>query len=239
MKTTTHKARAFQRLAKRLGLALPACLLALGSNAQGALPQPTPEKRQFLEFRGGYTGGRFVHSTEDFRSSFNLFGSGGNSRPGQPVEHRFDGLLLGADFGQAKYRPDRNRTTTVLGGLDLLMANDRLSIGGSQRTRLLLGALHPHFEVGLATKNWLLRGGAGLLLGRVGYYGSTTFDLLSSPTTVDTVNVVPTFQTRVGWRDWCWPKAATAPTACWAWPTRPGRRALARVSARTARWRCW
>ncbi|MBO2008881.1 hypothetical protein [Hymenobacter negativus] len=176
-------------------------LPVLNCRAQTSEAAPTAEVRPFLVFRGGYTGGRFGHSTDDFRSRFNLFGSA-STRTGLPVEHRFDGLLLGADFGQEFYRPYRNRTTTITIGLDLLAASDRVRIGTDRTIRLTLGALHPHFEAGFNTKNWQFRGGVGLLLGRVGYYGSTSSGFLSSSTTVDTATVVPTFQTRVGWRNW-------------------------------------
>jgi hypothetical protein len=185
-----------------LALAL-GVLPAFECQGQASGAAPTPEIQQFLAFRGGYTGGRFAHSTDDYRPSLSLFGFGsGRSRTGLPVAHRFDGVLLGADFGQEIHRPDRNRTTTIAVGLDLLAASDRLSIGTDRRDRLMLGALHPHFEAELITQNWQFRGGAGLLLGRVGYYGSTSGGFLSSSTVVDTVTVVPTFHTRVGWRNW-------------------------------------
>lgn len=191
----------FCRLLRRTTLLVVGGLLALtgrGQTSPTVSPAPT---RQYLVFRGGYTAGRFAHSTDDYHPIISLFG-GGNSRTGQPVEHRFDGVLLGADFVQEIHRPDRKRVVTVLAGLDLLGASDRLTIGNSRRERLTLGALHPHFEVDLNTGKWLFRGGGGLLLGRVGYYGSSSFDLLASSTIVDTVSVVPTFQTRIGWSNW-------------------------------------
>jgi hypothetical protein len=178
-------------------------LLAFRSQAQTPDVPSTPKIRTFLDLRGGYTGGRFAHSTDDYRSRFSIFGGGGgSSRTGQPVAHRFDGVLLGADFVQEIQRPDRNRTATLSIGLDLLAASDRLRIGNDRTARLMLGALHPHFAGELITRNWQFRGGAGLLLGRVGYYGTTSGGLLSNSTNVDTATVVPTFQTRVGWRNW-------------------------------------
>ena len=191
----------FCRLLRRATLLVAGGLLALPGRAQTSPTVSPAPTRQYLVFRGGYTAGRFAHSTDDYRPVISLFGSG-NSRTGQPVEHRFDGVLLGADFAQETYFPNRKRTLTVLGGLDVLGAADRLAIGDGRRARLMLGAVHPHFELGLGTPNWQFRGGAGLLLGRVGYYGSTSFDLFANTTIVDTVRVVPTFQTRVGWRNW-------------------------------------
>ena len=191
----------FCYLLRRATLLMAGGLLALPGRAQTSPTVSSAPTRQYLVFRGGYTAGRFAHSTDDYHPIISLFG-GGNSRTGQPVEHRFDGVLLGADFVQEIHRPDRKRVVSVLVGLDLLGASDRLTIGNSRRERLTLGALHPHFEVDLNTGKWLFRGGGGLLLGRVGYYGSTSFDLLANSTVVDTVSVVPTFQTRIGWSNW-------------------------------------
>ena len=176
---------------------------ALTTQAQPRIPQPSdPEKRSFLVLHGGYTSGRFAHSTTDYRPRFDLLGGMSNPRIGQPVEHRFDGLLLGVAFKQEYHRTDRNRTTSVLAGFDLLAASDRLTIGDGRRARLALGAVHPRIEFGLINKNWQLRGGAGVLVGRIGYFGSSTASYVSTSTVVDTVTAVPTFQYRVGWRNW-------------------------------------
>ncbi|MBF9144178.1 hypothetical protein [Hymenobacter properus] len=160
------------------------------------------DKRNFLLFESGYTAGRFAHSTLDYRPKIDLLGGTSPPRIGQPVEHRFDGVLFGAAFEQEYHRTDLNRTTRVLAGLDLLAASDRLTIGDGRRANLALGALHPHLAFGLTTKNWQLSGGGGVLVGRVGYYGATRSGYVTSSTVVDTVTAVPTFQIRVGWRNW-------------------------------------
>lgn len=160
------------------------------------------EKRRFLLLNSGYTSGRFAHSTLDYRPKIDLLGGFGKPRPGQPVKHRFDGVLLGVAYGKEHHRASRSRTTSMLAGLDLLAAADRLTIGDGRRTRLALGALHPHLELGLTNKNWQLRGGFGVLVGRVGYYGSSTAGYVTTSTFVDTVTAVPTFQYRMGWRNW-------------------------------------
>jgi hypothetical protein len=173
------------------------------AQAQPRIPQPSdPEIQRFLVLRGGYTSGKFAHSTEDYRPKFDLLGGLSKPRLGLPVDHRFNGLLLGIAFEQEYHRADRNRTTSVLAGLDLLAASDRLTIGDGRRARLGLGAVHPRLEFGLANKNWQLRGGGGVLVGRVGYFGSSTAGVVSTSTVVDTVAAVPTFQYRVGWRNW-------------------------------------
>ena len=180
------------------GLATPA------AHAQTTAPEPAKlETSHGFELRGGYTSGRFSHSTADTHSSFNLFGGGGNPRPGFPVEHRYDGLLLGADFVQTQHRTGRPSTLVFRAGLDVLGATDRLRISNGRRATVGLLAAHPHFSLELQRRRWTTRAGAGLLAGRVGYYGQEgSFDLLSTNIVVDTVNVVPTFQFETGWNHW-------------------------------------
>ena len=177
----------------------------LGAAAQAQTANPEPAKTtttRSVELRGGYTAGRYSHSDTDYHSSFSLFGSGGSSRPGRPVEHRYDGLLLGADYVQAFRRPS-GRTNTVRVGLDVLGAADRLTIGEGRRNTLGLVAAHPHFGFETHKRKLLTRVGAGLLVGRVGYYSrSGSFDLLSTSTVVDTVRAVPALQLEMNWNHW-------------------------------------
>ena len=184
---------------------LSAAFAASAAHAQTAA-QPEPAKVETthgFELRGGYTGGRFSHSTEDTHSGISLFGGGGNSRPGLPVEHRYDGLLLGADFVQTQHRPGRPSTLVLRAGLDVLGAADRLRIGDGRRATVGLVAAHPHFSLEVQRHRWQTRVGVGLLAGRVGYYGQEgSFDLLSTNIEVDTVHVVPTFQFETGWNHW-------------------------------------
>lgn len=152
--------------------------------------------------RGGYTAGRFSHSTDDYRPSLNLFGSGNNGRTGYAVGHRFYGALLGADYSQESHRPGSTRTIALLAGLDVLGATDRLTIGNNRQATLRLGAVHPHFGLGLRTKHWALNAGFGVLAGRLGYYGATTSGLVSDATVIDTVSVRPTFHLQAGYNNW-------------------------------------
>lgn len=184
---------------------LPA-LLATTSAVRAQAVGPEPAKTEVthgFELRSGYTGGRFSHNSDDHRSSFNLFGGGGNSRTGFPVEHRYDGLMLGADYVQTQHRPGRPATSTLRVGLDMLGAADRLRIGDGRRATVGLLAAHPHFSYELQRHRWQTQVGVGLLLGRVGYYErETSFDLLSTNRVVDTVTVVPTFQLAMNWNHW-------------------------------------
>ncbi|WP_152560075.1 hypothetical protein [Hymenobacter sp. IS2118] len=118
------------------------------------------------------------------------------------MEHRFNGVLLGVAFEREHHHASRGRTTSLLAGLNLLAAADQLTIGDGRRARLALGSLHPHLELGLTNKTWQLRGGFGVLVGRVGYYGSSRASYVATSTVVDTVTAVPTFQYRLGWRNW-------------------------------------
>lgn len=172
------------------------------AQAGGSAPLPLEVSHRF-ELRGGYTGGRFSHSTEDTHTSISLFGGGGNSHPGFPVEHRYDGLLLGADFVQTQHRPGRPSTLTLRAGLDVLGAADRLRIGDGRRATVGLVAAHPHFSLEVQRHRWQTRVGLGMLAGRVGYYGQeAAFDLLSTNIVVDTVHMVPTFQFETSWNHW-------------------------------------
>lgn len=184
----------------RLTLALLGCLFALGCCAQPGAS--VSEARQYLELRGGYTGGRFAHSTDDYAPRLSLFG-GGSSRTGQLVEHRFDGTLLGAEYVRETPGTKPRQTMTVRLGFDVLVAADRLTFADGRRATLPLGAAHPHLGLGLGRGQWALRGDAGLLLGRVGYYAADVSEgFLSSRTVVDTVRLVPTFAFRMGWANW-------------------------------------
>lgn len=185
-------------------LLLPALLATSLAHAQTGKPEPAQlEITRGVELRGGYTGGRFSHSSEDIHSSFNLFGSGGNSRPGVAVEHRFDGLMLGADYVLGQHRPGRPTTTTLRVGLDVLGAADRLRIGDGRRATVSLLAAHPHFSINVQKHRWQTRVGAGMLVGRVGYYAQEgSFDLLSTNIVVDTVHIVPTCQFETNWNHW-------------------------------------
>ncbi|MBF9220906.1 hypothetical protein [Hymenobacter ruricola] len=182
---------------------LPALLASSFAHAQTGSPEPAKiETSRSVELRGGYTSGRFSHGTEDIHSSFSLFGGGGNSRPGVAVEHRFDGLLLGADYALAQHRPGRS-TTTLRVGLDVVSAADRLRIGDGRRATVGLLAAHPHMSVDIQKNRWQTRVGVGMLVGRVGYYGQEkSFDLLSTNIVVDTVRAVPTFQFEMNWNHW-------------------------------------
>ena len=175
-------------------------------NAHGQTGKPEPTKIETthrVELRGGYTGGRFSHSTEDTHTYISLFGGGGNSHPGVAVEHQFDGLMLGADYALAQHRLGRPTTTTLRVGLDVLSAADRLRIGDGRRATLGLLAAHPHVSVDIQKKRWQTRVGVGMLVGRVGYYGQGgSFDLLSTNIVVDTVHIVPTFQLEMNWNHW-------------------------------------
>lgn len=183
---------------------LPALLATTLAHAQTGKSEPAKlETSSSIELRGGYTGGRFSHSSEDVHSSFNLFGGGGNSRPGVAVEHRFDGLMLGADYALAQHRPGRPTVTTLRAGLDVLGAADRLRIGTGRRATLGLLAAHPHISIDVQKNRWQTRVGVGVLVGRVGYYGQEgSFDLLSTNIVVDTVRAVPTFQLEMNWHHW-------------------------------------
>ncbi|MCI1187205.1 hypothetical protein MON38_07210 [Hymenobacter sp. DH14] len=183
---------------------LPALLAPTFVRAQAVGAEPaTIETTRSFEVRGGYTGGRFSHSTDDFHSSISLFGGSGSSRTGFPVEHRYDGLMLGGDYVLAQHRPDRPSITTLRVGLDVLGAADRLRIGDGRRATVALLAAHPHFSFELQRHKWQTRVGVGMLVGRVGYYGQDQgFDLLATNTVVDTVNVVPTFSLEMNWNHW-------------------------------------
>lgn len=193
--STTGK-RLFFRIERYLTLSLPAYLFALNGYAQAVGSDRNAQHS--LEVRGGYTGGRFTHYTDDFTSSFNLFG-GGRSQTGQLVAHRFNGLLLGADFVRESIQTGSPQKITLLAGLDVLAAADRLTFADDRRMTLSLTAAHPHAAVEISDANWLVRAEAGLLLGRVGYSASSsTLDILSTRTVVDTVQVVPSFRLRTG-----------------------------------------
>ena len=190
----------YRPLLSRLLLGLSGCFMALNSYAQSS--QPTREVQHSIEWRGGYTGGRYVHYTDDYTPTINLFG-GGSSQTGQLVEHHFKGALLGASYLHEISRPGSLRRLTLLAGLDMLAASDQLTFADGQRATLTLVAVHPHVGVESKKAGWLLRGEAGLLLGRTGYFASTsTWDILSSRTVVDTVHVVPTISLRIGWASW-------------------------------------
>jgi hypothetical protein len=186
-------------------LAAGAALLATPlAHAQTVSTEPVQlETTRGVELRGGYTGGRYSHSTNDYHSSINLFGGSGGSRTGSAVEHRFDGLMLGADYVLGQHRPGRPTTTTLRVGLDVLGAADRLRIGDGRRTTVNLLAAHPHFSIDVQKNRWQTRVGVGMLVGRVGYYAQDgSFDLLSTNTVVDTVHTVPTFQLEMSWNHW-------------------------------------
>ena len=174
---------------------LPILLATIPAQAQAVGTEPAQlEITHGVELRGGYTGGRYSHSTDDFHSSFSLFG-GGNTRTGSAVEHSFNGLMLGADYVIGQHRPGRPTTTTLRVGLDVLGAADRLRIGDGRRATLSLLAAHPHFSIDVQRNRWQTRVGVGVLVGRVGYYAQEgSFDLLSTNSVVDTVHAVPTFQ---------------------------------------------
>ena len=179
-------------------------LLAMSvAHAQTGETKPDkPEITRSVELRGGYTGGRYAHSTDDYHSSINLFGSS-RPRTGTSVEHHFDGLMLGVDYALARHQAGSPTTTTLRLGLDVLGAADRLRIGDGRRATLALLAAHPHLSVDVLKKRWQMRVGAGLLAGRVGYYAQDgTFELLSTNTVVDTVHSVPTFQLEMNWNHW-------------------------------------
>ena len=183
---------------------LPAVLAANSVRAQAVGPEPVQlETTRGFELRGGYTSGRFSHNTDDHRAKFDLFGGGGSSRKGFPVEHRYDGLLLGADYMLTQHRTGRPSTTTLRVGLDVLGAADRLRIGDGRRATVGLLAAHPHFGLELQRRRWQTNVGVGLLVGRVGYYErETSFDILATNTVVDTVSTVPTFQLEMNWNHW-------------------------------------
>ncbi|GAA4047168.1 hypothetical protein GCM10022409_36610 [Hymenobacter glaciei] len=183
---------------------LPASLAAPLAHAQTASLEPAKvETTSSFELHGGYTGGRFSHSTNDTHSSFNPFGGGGSSPRGVAVEHRFDGLMLGADYVLAKRRAGHPTTTTLRVGLDVLGAADRLRIGDGRRATVGLLAAHPHFSVDMQKNRWQTRVGVGMLAGRVGYYGQDgSFDILATNIVVDTVHTVPTFQLEMNWNHW-------------------------------------
>lgn len=183
---------------------LPALLATIAAQAQAVGPGPAPlEITHGVELRGGYTGGRYSHSTDDFHSSLSIFNSGGNSRTGSAVEHSFNGLMLGADYVIGQHRPGRPTTTTLRVGLDVLGAADRLRIGDGRRATLSLLAVHPHFSINVQRNRWQTRVGVGMLAGRVGYYAQEgSFDLLSTNSIVDTVHAVPTFHLEMNWNHW-------------------------------------
>ncbi|MDB5235326.1 MAG: hypothetical protein JWR44_2319 [Hymenobacter sp.] len=183
---------------------LPAFLATAPVRAQAVSPEPPKtETGRSVELRGGYTGGRFSHSTDDYHSSFSLFGGGGGSRTGSAVEHRYDGLMLGADYVIAQHRTGSPTTTALRVGLDVLGAADRLRIGDGRRATMGLLAVHPHFSIDVQRRRWQTRAGLGMLVGRVGYYAEdASFDLLATNTVVDTVNVVPTFHLEMNWNHW-------------------------------------
>lgn len=183
--------------------AVATLLAAFPAHAQTGKPALTkPETTHTLELRGGYTSGRFAHYTNDYAPTINFFG-GGNSQTGQVVDHHFNGVLLGACFVREIQQPTSSRKITMGAGLDVLTASDRLAFADGHRATLPLLAVHPNLTLGIEYNRWLLRGSAGLLLGRVGYYASTTSQgFLSNRTVVDTVNIVPTFTIRAGWHNW-------------------------------------
>ena len=198
----SNRANQLTRMRRPLLLGCIGCLSGLHSLAQSRSPTPEPVVTQYLELRGGYTGGQFEHYTADYKNSIDLFGPS-KPRPGQLVEHRFAGALVGVDFGREMLRPDIRRKITVLAGLDVLAASDQLTFADGHRASLPLGAVHPHFGLGLERGNLLLRADAGLLAGRVGYYEVTTSEgFLSNSTVVDTVKLVPTITFRAGWANW-------------------------------------
>ena len=183
---------------------LPALLGVNSVLAQTQTAEPTKtETTRGFELRGGYTSGRFSHSTDDYHSRINLFGGSGGSRTGSLVEHRYDGLMLGGDYVLGQHRPGRPTTTTLRVGLDVLGAADRLRIGDGRRATVGLLAAHPHFSLDVQRRGWQTRLGVGVLVGRVGYYAEDTgFDLLATNTVVDTVNAVPTFSLEMNWKHW-------------------------------------
>ncbi|WP_216688452.1 hypothetical protein [Hymenobacter siberiensis] len=183
---------------------LPALLATVPAQAQAVGSEPAPlEITHGVELRGGYTGGRYSHSTDDFHSSLSIFNGGGNARTGSAVEHRFDGLMLGADYVIGQHRPGRPTTTTLRVGLDVLGAADRLRIGDGRRATLNLLAAHPHFSIDVQRNRWQTRVGVGVLAGRVSYYAQEgSFDLLSTNITVDMVHAVATFQLEMNWNHW-------------------------------------
>lgn len=199
---------------------VPTALVALAAGLLAAAPvqaQPiTPVAAQVetthgIELRGGYTGGRFSHSTDDYHPKFDIFSigigtgssSGSGLRPGSAVEHRFDGLMLGADYVLGQHRLGRPTTTTLRVGLDVLGAADHLRIGDGRRATLNLFAAHPHLSIDVQKNRWQTRAGVGLLVGRVGYYAQDGSDgLLSHYTVVDTVHTVPTLQFEMNWNHW-------------------------------------
>jgi hypothetical protein len=159
-------------------------------------------RQQFLELHSGYTSGRFAHYTDDYTPKIDFFG-GGNSQTGQLVDHRFNGIMLGADFVQQNPRAGGRRSFSLLAGLDVLAAIDHLSFADGHRATLPLMAANPHIGASIEGARWLLRGQGGLLLGQVGYFASTTSEgLFTTHTVVDTVHVVPTFSLRGGWSNW-------------------------------------
>jgi hypothetical protein len=177
-------------------------LLPQMATAQTAAPSPAaPPIRNSVELRTGYSAGRFSHGSSSNYSSLSLFGGDGGSY-GQLVEHRFDAFLLGATFLREETNAN-GRRLTLGAGLDVLGATDHLQFADGQHQVLKLGAIHPHLRLGFAGPSWETRFGAGMMLGRVGYYAKTrNQDLLASTTTVDTFKVVPTFQVRTGFRHW-------------------------------------
>jgi hypothetical protein len=188
-------------IALLLGLTL-SLLPVVASQAQTIDSERAATPQRFLELHSGYSGGRFAHYTDDYAPKISLFG-GGNSQTGQLVDHRFDGLLLGADFLHKTVRANGKRTITLLAGMDVLAAADRLRFADGHSATLPLIAAHPHIGAAIEGSKWLVRGQGGLLLGRVGYYASTTSEgFLSSRTVVDTVHVVPTFTLRGGFSNW-------------------------------------